>query len=226
LGPLIVNRGLGGRPPAGGARRLPASSAGLITLPPLDRYRPALLWESGDLFLDKGRIVGELLRCCGGLFGAFTWGPGADLIACGGNAAGIGFSTPASASEVEAPLDAAAPEGSSKAAAGRVEPASTYLGRGADALAGGLGTGMVIVVLGVFSPPLNSLTPSSESMSASLSKAGPFLNPGVVRFPMKDVTSYWVPPELTFIRDMLPDMLPVSPLFRLGESGNDCGVVG
>lgn len=168
-------------------------------------------------------MLEEVFRLCAGLFGVFISGTGADLIARGGNA-GIGFSEAACA--VEAPLTATAgPEKGPGAEGERAGPMSTYIGRVADAEPGGLGTCMITVV-GVFVVLLISLTPSWESMSVSLSKAGPFLNPGVVRFPMKDVTSYWVPAELTFIRDMFPDMVISSPLLRPGESSNDCGVVG
>ena len=107
--------------------------------------------------------------------------------------------------------------------------------------AGRLGTCTITVARGVFSLAVNSLRPSSESISVNLSKAGPFLDSGVVRsggqmsvpnfilgrvdaLPMNDVTSYWVPPESTFIRDMLPGLLPASSLLRPGESG--IGVVG
>jgi len=186
-------------------------------------------------------VLEEVFRLCAGLFGVFISGTGADLIARGGNA-GIGFSEAACA--VEAPLTATAgPEKGPGAEGERAGPMSTYIGRVADAEPGGLGTCMITVV-GVFVVLLISLTPSWESMSVSLSKAGPFLNPGVVRskqklsihqipnmrkvnaLPMKDVTSYWVPAELTFIRDMFPDMVISSPLLRPGESSNDCGVVG
>jgi len=54
---------------------------------------------------------------------------------------------------------------------GMTELVSTYICRGED----------IVVVRGVVSPPLDSLKPSSESMTVSLSKAGLFLNPGVVR---------------------------------------------
>jgi len=150
----------------------------------------------------EGSMLGDVFRLCAGLFESVVRDR-EDPIACGGNC-GMGF--PISDRETD--------------------PALTFKGRMPDVEVGGLGTCTITVALGVFSLAVNSLRSSSESMSVSLSKVGPFLNSGVVRFPMKDVTSYWVPAESTFMRDMLPGLLPASSLLRPGESGIGCGVVG
>jgi hypothetical protein len=97
-------------------------------------------------------------------------GSGADIVR-GGSNTGIAFPKSAWVNEDEAPLDV-------RVGPGMRSEANAYAGRVADAEVG-LNTCVVMVARGVL--PLNSLTPSSESMTVRLSKAGPFLNSGVVR---------------------------------------------